>query len=104
MADKSNTKELAFTLVAEDQQDTLATAQDLRAALEKGTDELKLDTLRRIIISTLNGQPQVSRVAISKHAHAVSVRRVAVHGRMTGVLLAGARRLTLTRPRCSRRC
>ncbi|KDE07345.1 coatomer subunit beta [Microbotryum lychnidis-dioicae p1A1 Lamole] len=47
---------LAFTLVADDH-DSLATTQDLRAALEKGTDELKLDTLRRIIISTLNGQP-----------------------------------------------
>lgn len=50
---------LAFTLVA-DETETLATAQDLRAALEKGTDELKLDTLRRIIISTLNGSPHVS--------------------------------------------
>lgn len=51
---------LCFTLVAEDQSEgALATSQDLRAALEKGTDELKLDTLRRIIISTLNGQPHV---------------------------------------------
>lgn len=50
---------LAFTLVADESGDTLPTAQDLRAALEKGTDELKLDTLRRIIISTLNGAPQV---------------------------------------------
>lgn len=37
----------------------MATSQDLRAALEKGTDELKLETLRRIIISTLNGSPHV---------------------------------------------
>lgn len=61
-ADKSSgsTASLAFTLVAEDHQDTQHSTQDLRAALEKGTDELKLDTLRRIIISTLNGQPQVS--------------------------------------------
>lgn len=50
---------LAFTLVAEDP-DAMATSQDLRAALEKGTDEVKLETLRRIIISTLNGQPHVS--------------------------------------------
>ncbi|SCV74221.1 BQ2448_6653 [Microbotryum intermedium] len=65
MADKSSSagggaaasgSNLAFTLVADDN-DSLATTQDLRAALEKGTDELKLDTLRRIIISTLNGQP-----------------------------------------------
>lgn len=54
-----------FTLVAEDPaSDSLASLQtaDLRAALEKGTDELKLDTLRRIIVATLNGQPQVSAV------------------------------------------
>ncbi|KAM0751934.1 Coatomer, beta subunit [Meredithblackwellia eburnea MCA 4105] len=52
----ASTGALAFTLVA-DEQDMLHSAQDLRAALEKGTDELKLDTLRRIIISTLNGNP-----------------------------------------------
>ena len=50
---------LSFTLVAEDV-DAMATSQDLRAALEKGTDEVKYETLRRIIISTLNGQPHVS--------------------------------------------
>lgn len=50
---------LAFTLVA-DESESLATSQDLRAALEKGTDELKLETLRRIVISTLNGNPHVS--------------------------------------------
>ncbi|KAI5474319.1 coatomer protein complex, subunit beta [Pseudohyphozyma bogoriensis] len=49
---------LAFTLVAEEQDVYPHTAQDLRAALEKGSDDLKLETLRRIIISTLNGQPQ----------------------------------------------
>lgn len=52
---------LAFTLISEEVE-TLATSQDLRAALEKGTDELKLETLRRIIISTLNGNPQVSKL------------------------------------------
>ncbi|KAH9815854.1 adaptin N terminal region-domain-containing protein [Melampsora americana] len=46
-----------YTLVHDDAQDQYAT-QDLRAALEKGTDELKLETLRRIIVSTLNGNPQ----------------------------------------------
>ncbi|GAA5858322.1 hypothetical protein JCM1840_001148 [Sporobolomyces johnsonii] len=50
-------KNLAFTLVA-DEGDLGYQTQDLRAALEKGTDDLKLDTLRRIIVSTLNGQPQ----------------------------------------------
>ncbi|GAA5921381.1 hypothetical protein JCM3775_003017 [Rhodotorula graminis] len=46
-----------FTLVA-DEGDLGYQTQDLRAALEKGSDDLKLDTLRRIIVSTLNGQPQ----------------------------------------------
>ncbi|GAA6024590.1 hypothetical protein JCM8202_005067 [Rhodotorula sphaerocarpa] len=45
-----------FTLVADEGELGYQT-QDLRAALEKGTDDLKLDTLRRIIVSTLNGQP-----------------------------------------------
>lgn len=49
---------LAFTLIADEQIDMPPT-QDLRAALEKGTDEVKLDTLRRIIVSTLNGSPHV---------------------------------------------
>ncbi|KAK4047560.1 coatomer subunit beta [Microbotryomycetes sp. JL201] len=52
----SGANNLSFTLVAEDV-DSMATSQDLRAALEKGTDEVKYETLRRIIISTLNGQP-----------------------------------------------
>lgn len=49
--------------------ETLATSQDLRAALEKGTDELKLDTLRRIIISTLNGSPHVSSAGTCLGGH-----------------------------------
>lgn len=50
---------VAFTLVAEgDAYEHQPSTQDLRIALEKGTDELKLDTLRRIVVSTLNGQPQ----------------------------------------------
>lgn len=54
----SGNANLAFTLIADTDSD-LATSQDLRAALEKGSDELKLDTLRKIIISTLNGAPHV---------------------------------------------
>ena len=34
-------------------------AQELRQSLEKGSDEVKIDTLRKIIISTINGNPQV---------------------------------------------
>lgn len=62
MADHT-TKTPCFTLVANDA-DLLGLptyqTSDLRAALEKGSDELKLDTLRRIVTMTLNGQPQVS--------------------------------------------
>lgn len=47
----------AFTLIADTNLD-LAPVQELRAALEKGSDELKLATLTQIIVATLNGQPQ----------------------------------------------
>ncbi|ESK83897.1 coatomer subunit beta [Moniliophthora roreri MCA 2997] len=33
-------------------------ASELRQALEKGSDEVKIDTLRKIIVSTINGNPQ----------------------------------------------
>ncbi|GAA5982422.1 hypothetical protein JCM11641_006978 [Rhodosporidiobolus odoratus] len=59
----SSTKQPCFTLVADDLEALGLPSggyqtSDLRAALEKGTDEVKLDTLRRIIVMTLNGQPQ----------------------------------------------
>jgi hypothetical protein len=34
-------------------------AAELRSGLEKGSDEVKIDTLRKIIVSTINGNPQV---------------------------------------------
>lgn len=48
-----------YTVVFEDNVETPST-QELRSALEKGSDEDKLDTLRRIIVATINGNPQVS--------------------------------------------
>ena len=48
-----------YTVVFEDSTESPST-QELRASLEKGTDEVKIDTLRRIIISTINGNAQVS--------------------------------------------
>ncbi|TFK67569.1 Coatomer, beta subunit [Pluteus cervinus] len=33
-------------------------ASELRQGLEKGTDEVKIETLRKIIVSTINGNPQ----------------------------------------------
>ena len=47
-----------YTVVTEDNTET-PTTQDLRSALQKGSDEVKLDTLRKIIVSTINGNPQV---------------------------------------------
>jgi hypothetical protein len=35
-------------------------ASELRNALQKGSDEVKLETMRRIIVGTLNGQSYVS--------------------------------------------
>jgi coatomer subunit beta len=37
-------------------------ATELRSGLEKGSDEVKIDTLRKIIVSTINGNPQVSGI------------------------------------------
>ena len=47
-----------YTVVTEDSSETPSTS-DLRSALQKGSDEVKLDTLRKIIVSTINGNHQV---------------------------------------------
>ncbi|KAI6138516.1 adaptin N terminal region-domain-containing protein [Pisolithus tinctorius] len=46
-----------YTVVFEDNTETPST-QELRSALEKGSDDDKLETLRKIIVSTVNGNPQ----------------------------------------------
>ncbi|KAG8769704.1 coatomer subunit beta, partial [Serendipita sp. 398] len=46
-----------FTVVQDDGSE-VPSSQELRSALEKGSDEVKIDTLRKIIISTLNGNDQ----------------------------------------------
>ncbi|KZT08642.1 coatomer protein [Laetiporus sulphureus 93-53] len=46
-----------YTIVYEDSTESPST-QELRSALQKGSDEVKLDTLRKIIVSTINGNPQ----------------------------------------------
>ncbi|TXT13330.1 hypothetical protein VHUM_00697 [Vanrija humicola] len=48
-----------YTIIHDDLLDA-PSSQDLRNALQKGSDEVKLDTLRRIIVSTLNGQSHPS--------------------------------------------
>lgn len=49
-----------YTVVFEDSSESPST-QELRSALQKGSDEVKFDTLRKIIVSTINGNPQVPR-------------------------------------------
>ncbi|KAL5533600.1 hypothetical protein ACEPAG_60 [Sanghuangporus baumii] len=51
---------ICYTVVFEDSSET-QTTQELRSALQKGSDEVKIDTLRKIIVSTVNGnsQPQL---------------------------------------------
>lgn len=48
----------SYTIIHDDLLDA-PSSQDLRNALQKGSDEVKLETLRRIIVSTLNGQSHV---------------------------------------------
>lgn len=52
-------EQTCYTIVREDTSEG-PSSQELRNALQKGTDEVKLDTLRTIIVSTLNGNPHVS--------------------------------------------
>ena len=54
----SSSETSCYTVVFEDSSESPST-QELRASLEKGSDEVKIDTLRRIIIATSNGNPQV---------------------------------------------
>ena len=54
----ANSDANCFTVVWEDASEMPST-QELRQSLEKGTDEVKIDTLRKIIVATLNGSPQV---------------------------------------------
>jgi len=48
-----------YTIIHDDLLDA-PSSQDLRNALQKGSDEVKLETMRRIIVGTLNGQSHVS--------------------------------------------
>lgn len=48
-----------YTVIHDDLIDA-PSSQDLRNALQKGSDEVKLETMRRIIVGTLNGQSHVS--------------------------------------------
>ncbi|KAG6333321.1 hypothetical protein ID866_5769 [Astraeus odoratus] len=54
-----STEAPCYTVVFEDNTETPST-QELRSALEKGTDDDKLEALRKIIVATINGNPQAS--------------------------------------------
>ncbi len=47
-----------YTIVYEDSSESQS-IQDLRNALQKGSDEVKIETLRKIIVLTINGNTQV---------------------------------------------
>ncbi|EEH17898.1 hypothetical protein PABG_00461 [Paracoccidioides brasiliensis Pb03] len=49
--------EHSYSLVHQDNPADQPTLQDLKTQLEKGTDESKIDTMRRILIVMLNGDP-----------------------------------------------
>ena len=53
-----NPSSTCYTIVHDDLLDA-PSSQELRNALQKGSDEVKLETMRRIIVGTLNGQSHV---------------------------------------------
>lgn len=56
----TSSEAIAYTVVASDPSSDVIelSTQDLRNNLQRGSDEVKLETLRHIIVSTLNGSPQ----------------------------------------------
>lgn len=49
--------ENAYSLIHQDNAADLPTLQELRTQLEKGTDETKVETMKRILVIMLNGNP-----------------------------------------------
>jgi hypothetical protein len=54
----SSQEPACYTVVYEDSSEAPST-QDLRNALQKGSDEVKIDAMRKIIVLTINGNAQV---------------------------------------------
>jgi coatomer subunit beta len=52
--------ENAYSLVHQDNAADVPTVSDLRMQLEKGTDETKVETMKRILTIMLNGDPMPS--------------------------------------------
>ncbi|KIK68837.1 hypothetical protein GYMLUDRAFT_34829 [Collybiopsis luxurians FD-317 M1] len=53
----TTTDQSCYTVIFESSAE-YPSSSELRNALEKGSDEVKLETLRKIVISTINGNPQ----------------------------------------------
>lgn len=49
--------EMAYSLVHQDNAADAPTLQELKTQLEKGSDDLKVDTMKRILTIMLNGDP-----------------------------------------------
>ena len=58
----SNQEAACYSVVYEDSSEA-PSIQDLRNALQKGSDEVKIDALRKIIVLTINGNAQVRQTA-----------------------------------------
>ena len=56
----------------------VASAAELKLSLEKGSDEAKLDALRRLIIGTLNGQSHPS-LLVRAHLRSITLTRMDGH-------------------------
>lgn len=54
----ASTDASCYTVVFEDSSES-PSIQELRSSLEKGSDEAKFDALRKIIVSTINGNALV---------------------------------------------
>jgi coatomer subunit beta len=56
----ANYLDTTYSLVHQDGQADTSTLQELRTQLEKGTDETKIETMKRILTVMLNGEPMPS--------------------------------------------
>ena len=53
-----STETSCYTVLSDDGTE-MPSMQELRQGLEKGTDEVKIDTLRQIVVATINGTQMV---------------------------------------------
>lgn len=90
----SNADPISYTLIADDGLSSLASTQELRQALEKGSDDVKLETLRKIIVSTINGAPHVRprRLLMSPCLIQCVALRMERQGRGAGAACRASRR------------